>query len=322
MSQQVASSVILIRPTGFGFDPQTAPSNPFQQHLADPEVERRAGDEFDGLLEALRTHGIDFVVLDPFDPEAPNGVFPNNWFSTHADGTVVLYPMLTASRRAERDPDLANRLQQEGFRTSGTVDLSGWEHRGRILEGTGSLVLDRISRKAYACISERTTETAVTDWCQRFGYTPITFVATEDGRIPDGGGVRGLPVYHTNVVMSIGARFAVVCLDAMPFPAERQEVQEELERSGKEVIPIAIEQMQHFLGNVLQLMPTAPTARTGVGPGPRIFLSERAFEHLRPAQRLALQAHGQLVPVGIPTIETVGGGSVRCMLAENFLPRK
>jgi len=312
MIGQVASSVILIRPTGFGYDPQTAASNTFQQRITDPEVARRAAEEFDGLLEALRTCGIHFTVLDPHDPQAPNGVFPNNWFSTHADGTVVLYPMLTASRRAERDPDMAQVLRREGFHTRQTVDFSGWEHQGLILEGTGSLVLDRVNKKAFACLSERTTERAVNAWCENMGYTPVTFVATEDGRIPDGGGVRGVPVYHTNVVMSIGEGFAVVCLDAMPFPAERQEVREELERSGKEVIAIGIEQMQHFLGNMLQLRSSTSAF---------ILLSETAFAQLRPDQRMSLQAHGQLVPIAIPAIEAVGGGSVRCMLAENFLPR-
>ncbi len=322
MSVQVADSVILIRPTGFGYDPQTAASNTFQQRITDPEVKRKAAEEFDGLLEALRICGIGFTVLDPFDRTAPNGVFPNNWFSTHADGTVVLYPMLTPSRRAERDPDMQHVLQQEGFKTRQTIDLSGWEHKGLILEGTGSLVLDRLHKKAFACLSERTTERAVNAWCEQMGYTPITFVATEDGRIPDGGGVRGIPVYHTNVVMSIGEGFAVVCLDAMPFPAERQEVQEELIKAGKEVIPIGIEQMQHFLGNMLQLRPAdGPVVHGTIGAPSYILLSETAFNQLRPDQRIALQRHGQLVPVAIPTIEAVGGGSVRCMLAENFLSK-
>lgn len=320
--QQCASSVLLVRPTGFGFDPETAASNTFQQRITDPEVKRKAAEEFDGLLEALRTCGIGFTVLDPFDRSAPNGVFPNNWFSTHADGTVVLYPMLTPSRRAERDPDLEMVLRAEGFKATGTIDISGWEHQGLILEGTGSLVLDRVNKKAFACLSERTTERAVTAWCENMGYTSITFVATEDGRIPDGGGIRGIPVYHTNVVMSIGEHFAVVCLDAMPYPAERQEVEEELKKSGKEVIAIGIEQMQHFLGNMLQLKPAKnlPLANSPLAAS-YILLSETAFHQLKPEQRIALQKHGQLVPVAIPTIEAVGGGSVRCMLAENFLPR-
>lgn len=319
--EQIAASVILIRPTGFGFDPETAVSNSFQQRVNDPSVKRSAAEEFDGLLEALRTWGIRFTVLDPVDPTAPNGVFPNNWFSTHADGSVVLYPMLTASRRIERDPNLAGLLEQEGARTTATIDLSAWEHQGLFLEGTGSLVLDRVHRKAFACLSQRTSERAVLDWCVRFAYTPITFVATEDGRIPDGSGTRGIPVYHTNVVMSIGERFAVVCLDAMPFPAERQEVAEELMATGREVIPISIEQMQHFVGNLLHVKVSRRTVQK-VDAASCILLSGTAFHQLRPEQRQVLQRHGQLVPVDIPTIEAVGGGSVRCMLAEDFLPRR
>lgn len=322
MVQQSASSVILIRPTGFGFDPETAASNTFQQRITDPDVRRKAAEEFDSLLEALRTCGIGFTVLDPFDRTAPNGVFPNNWFSTHADGMILLYPMLTQSRRAERDPNLEDVLRKEAFTVAGTMDMSGWEHQGLILEGTGSLVLDRVNKKAFACLSERTSEPAVHDWCSWAGYTPITFVATEDGRIPDGSGIRGIPVYHTNVVMSIGEHFAVVCLDAMPYPAERQEVEEELKKSGKEVITIGIEQMQHYLGNMLQLKGTSRfPAKPGEEIGSYLFLSETAFHQLKPEQRIALQKHGQFVPVAIPTIEAVGGGSVRCMLAENFLPR-
>lgn len=320
MSSQVATAVILVRPYGFGYDEQTAASNTFQVRSGETEAGQMAAVEFDGLLDALRSCGIGITVLDPFERSAPNAVFPNNWFSTHADGTVVLYPMLTPSRRRERDPDLAEVLRREGFVAGRTMDISAWEHQGLILEGTGSLVLDRVHKKAYACLSERTSERAVNAWCERFGFTPICFVATEDGRIPDGGGLRGVPVYHTNVVMSIGEAFAVACLDAMPFPADRQEVLEELERSGKEVIPIRIEQMQQFLGNMLQLRSAAPSAGSLAGAGLFILLSEAAFLQLGPDQRIALQRHGQLVPVPVPTIEAVGGGSVRCMMAENFLP--
>ena len=324
MDTQTASSVILIRPTGFGYDPETAVSNSFQRDLSGPDIRLRAAEEFDGLLEALRSSGIGITVLDPLDRNAPNGVFPNNWFSTHSDGTVVLYPMCTPSRRAERDPDMARILEREGFQARQTLDFSGWEHKGLILEGTGSLVIDRIGKKVFACLSSRTTEAAVNAWCENLGYTPITFTATEDGRIPDGTGKRGVPVYHTNVVMSIGEKFAVVCLDAMPYPAERQEVEEELTKSGKEVITIGIEQMQHFVGNLLQLQSVVRSpspAVEGLGVRSYIFLSETAFHALWPAQRIALQVHGQLVPVSIPTIEAIGGGSVRCMLAENFLPK-
>jgi len=305
----IASHVILVRPTGFGHDPETAESNSFQQDVDDLELLDHAAVEFDGLLEALRQAGIGFTVLDPMDRSAPNAVFPNNWFSTHDDGSVVLYPMYTASRRSERDPDMARTLEREGFASTRTLDISAWEHEGRILEGTGSLVLDRVHKIAYACLSDRTSEQAVKDWCDHFDYIPITFTATFDGSF------QGPAVYHTNVVMAIGTHFAVVCFDAMPFPAERQEVKEELEKSGRTVIPISVEQMHNFVGNMLEL-------RAAKGDKHFIFLSETAFLSLIPEQRLKLQEHAQLVPVSIPTIETVGGGSVRCMLAENFLAKR
>ncbi|MBK6832477.1 MAG: amidinotransferase [Flavobacteriales bacterium] len=324
--KQSASSVILVRPTGFGFDPETAASNDFQQQMTGIDVGALAAEEFDGLLEALRRCGVGISVLDPLDPKAPNAVFPNNWFSTQADGTLVLYPMCTPSRRAERDPDMARTLEREGFRTKEVKDFSGWEHQGSILEGTGSLVLDRKKRKAFACLSPRTTENALNTWCEQLGYTPIAFTATMDGRI------NGHPVYHTNVVMSIGEKFAVVCFDAMPYPADRQEVEEELAKSGKEIIAISIVQMYKYVGNMLELRgaPLDRSKRTlsriergagsDQGDGSFTFLSETAFHALRPHQRIALERHTQLIPVPIPTIEAVGGGSIRCMLAENFLP--
>lgn len=308
-----ASSVILVRPTGIGFDPETATSNAFQQRLEGVDVKRLAAEEFDGLLEVLRQCGIGITVLDPMDPRAPNGVFPNNWFSTHADGTIVLYPMATPSRRAERDPDLGRELEREGFKPDRVVDLSAWEHKGMLLEGTGSLVLDRPSRTAFACLSPRTTEEALQGWAMRMDHTAIAFTATMDGRI------HGAPVYHTNVVMAIGDRFAVCCFDAMPYPAERQEVDDELRKLGKEVVPITISQMNSFVGNMLELR--GRSLEQPLRPAQYLLLSETAFQALWPEQRLALQRHAQLVPVPVPTIEAVGGGSVRCMLAENFLPK-
>jgi hypothetical protein len=309
MIHQSASAVILVRPTGFGYDPVTAESNAFQQVRPDPDVQRKAAEEFDGLLDALRHAGVTVTVLDPADPTAPNAVFPNNWFSTHPDGTVVLYPMCAPSRRVERDPHLRQRLEQEGGHVRQVLDLSIWEDRNLFLEGTGSLVLDRVHHLAFACISPRTSEPALNAWCEYLGYTPRPFLATMDGTL------TGQPVYHTNVVMSIGERFAVVCLEAMPYPAEREELRTALAEAGKELIPITLHQMNHFVGNMLQLRGKG----NGGSPAFSIFLSETAFQALQPDQRLTLQRHGQLVPVPVPTIEAVGGGSVRCMLAEDLL---
>ncbi|MCW5898128.1 MAG: amidinotransferase [Flavobacteriales bacterium] len=316
---QSASSVILVRPKGFGYDPETATSNAFQRRMDDLEVKRLAAEEFDALLDALRRIGVAATVLDPVDPGAPNAVFPNNWFSTHADGTVVIYPMLTPSRRRERDPDLKATMGREGFHVLQVMDLAQWEDQELILEGTGSLVLDRIHRRAYACLSPRTSEAALNAWCEQLGYTPVPFTATMDGTL------TGQAVYHTNVVMSIGTAFAVVCFEAMPYPGERSEVLRELQGTGRQVIPITLEQMHRYVGNMLELS----SALSVVGPASagqpttanHILLSQTAFEALTTDQRQALQSHARLVPVSIPTIEAVGGGSVRCMLAENFLSR-
>ncbi|MBK8338568.1 MAG: amidinotransferase [Flavobacteriales bacterium] len=302
---QVASGVILIRPTGFGFDPETAASNGFQQLVNDPDIRQQAEEEFDALLMALRAYGVTTTVLDPVDPAAPNAVFPNNWFSTHADGTVVLYPMCTPSRRAERDRAFDEVLLREGFQVRRLLDLSVLETDDRFLEGTGSLVLDRDRSVAYAALSPRTTERALNLWCGTMLGHQVPFLATMDGTL------TGQPVYHTNVVMSIGEAFAAVCFAAMPYPADREDVRTELERADKEIIPISLQQMHAFVGNMLQLRSSK---------GAFIFLSETAFHALAPDQRSKLEKHGQLVPVPIPTIERVGGGSVRCMLAENFLP--
>jgi hypothetical protein len=304
MPMQCASRVILIRPTGFGYDPQTAESNDFQRHILDNEVRYFAEEEFDAVLGALDTCGIGTLVLDPHDISAPNAVFPNNWFSTHEDGTVVLYPMCTPSRRKERDRDLDETLLREGFRVSKLIDLSSLELDARYLEGTGSLVIDHKRSVAFAALSPRTTERALNHWCGQLNGHQVPFLATMDGTL------LGRPVYHTNVVMSIGEKFAVVCLEAMPYPVDRDDVWTELDRSGKEIIPISLEQMHRYVANMLELR---------VGDTSFIFLSTTAFEALKPAQRIALERYAQLVPISIPTIETVGGGSVRCMIAENFL---
>lgn len=319
-SEQAAPAVILVRPTGFGYDPQTAESNGFQQKRTDPDLKQVAAEEFDALLEALHNCGVRTTVLDPVQRDAPNAVFPNNWFSTHADGSLVLYPMCTPSRRVERDPDFASSLNREGFRVSSSVDLAPLEKAGLFLEGTGSLVLDRVHRVAYACLSPRCDPNALSTWCEALGYTAMPFTATMDGSFGSG------PVYHTNVLMSIGTGFAVVCLDAIPDQTERMQVEERLAITGREVIPISVTQMHSFVGNMLEVrgkvMEDWPPRETpsGFAKDAYLFMSRTAHAALEPFQRLALERHVRLVPVAIPTIEAVGGGSVRCMLAENFLP--
>jgi hypothetical protein len=304
---QSASRVILIRPTGFGFDPGTAITNAFQQHLTDVDVRLRAEEEFDLLLGALDRCGIGTTVLDPADPNAPNAVFPNNWFSTHENGTLVLYAMCSPSRRSERDPAFDKTLEREGFEVKKVMDMSPLEKSEKFLEGTGSLVIDRGRNIVYAAIGPRTSERGINLWCGAMGAAPVTFQATMDGTL------AGQPVYHTNVLMSIGESFVLACLEALPYPVDRDDLWAELDRSDREIIPITIDQMHHYCGNLLELRSTK---------GNFIFLSETAFQALKPDQRISLEKVAQLVPVAIPTIEAVGGGSVRCMIAENFLPSR
>ncbi len=305
---QVASRVILVRPSGFGYDAATAITNTFQRASGDAETRRQAEEEFDGLIAALDHQGIGITVLDPFASDAPNAVFPNNWFSTHEDGTLVLYPMCTPSRRKERDPDFVATLAREGFRVERVIDLSAQERADRYLEGTGSLVIDRDRMVAFAALSARTSERVLNIWCGALRGHQVPFLATADGTL------TGQPIYHTNVVMSIGERFAVVCLEALPYPVDRDDLWSELDRMDKEIIPITLPQLHAFVGNLLELAAAKDRSQRS------ILLSETAFAALKPDQRIALERHAQLVPVAVPTIERVGGGSVRCMLAENFLP--
>jgi hypothetical protein len=302
---QCAEAVLMIRPVRFGANPETARSNPFQQAVAGAGAADAAWREFDGLVAKLRTAGVEVVVADDSpEPPKPDACFPNNWVSFHADGTVVLYPMMAPSRRAERRDEPNEQLRAAGFRVARTLDLSGWEARGEFLEGTGSLVLDRCHRVAYACRSPRTTAAALADFAARLGYRTVCFGAR---------GPAGEPLYHTNVMMAIGVGFSVVCAEAIPDAAERAAVLGELRAAGHEPVVIGAGAMHGFAGNLLALR-----SRDG---GQVIALSDAAWESLPPDARSALERHGRIVTAPIPVIERHGGGSVRCMLAEVFLPR-
>jgi len=303
--RQCANAVLMIRPVCFGANPETAASNLFQQGGAGPDTPLLARREFDGLVLQLSNAGVAVHVADDSpEPPKPDACFPNNWVSFHADGSVVLYPLLAPSRRAERREELIAQLRDAGFSVARTVDLTHWEERGEYLEGTGSLVLDRSHRIAYACWSPRTNAGPLKEFAARLGYRTVTFDAIGPG---------GQPAYHTNVLMGIGERFAVLCPDAIPNQQERATVQRELEQAGHEVIQINSAQMNSFAGNLLAL-----SAASGE---PLITLSTTAWDSLEPSQRRALEAHGTIITAAIPTIERYGGGSVRCMIAEVFLPR-
>lgn len=303
-SQQTTDSVLMIRPFRFGWNAETAASNSYQAPPSVPsdQVHTRALREFDGLRDQLEQAGVRVTVLSDLPtPHTPDSLFPNNWFSTHDDGTLALYPMATPSRRAERRPHIIEALRSLGFLR--TVDLRPHEDHERFLEGTGSLVLDRQARIAYAAVSLRTHPAVVADFAQALGYRSVIF-STQTA--------QGQPVYHTNVLMSVGRTIAVICLDAIADSGQRRAVEAELARSGREILPISIAQMNEFAGNLLELRSQHGTAIW--------VLSSRAHAALLPEQRTRLSRDARLVHAPLPTIEAIGGGSARCMLAELFHP--
>jgi hypothetical protein len=299
----------MIRPVRFGFNEQTAESNAFQNQeaaaLLKDVAQNQALREFDAMVEKLRSLGVDVIVVDDTpEPHTPDSIFPNNWISFHRDGTICLYPMQAENRRLERSMDLINGLE-DAFLIDNIVDLTNHELEGKFLEGTGSMVLDRENRIAYACLSPRTSEEVLQDFADRMGYQIAAF------RALDG---HGKEIYHTNVVMSVGDRFAVVCLECIPDRNERELVRNTLEKSGKEVVPITLEQLNHFAGNMLQVVTHSGESL--------LVMSAQAYRSLTNDQISTLQLYAQLVPCELETIETNGGGSARCMMAEVFLPEK
>jgi len=303
---QCADAVLMVRPAAFGWNPQTAVTNRFQVPPPACDLQSRALAEFDQLNDALTQADVEVHALaDRADPPCPDALFPNNWVSLHADGTAVLYPMLAPNRRLERRPELlADIAQRGGFRVKQLLDLTHHELHGRFLEGTGSVVFDHASRVAYDCLSPRSGVDVLRELCAEIDYEPVAFSAT---------GPAGAPVYHTNVMLAIGRRFVVVCADAIPA-GQRGALLERLGAGGRHVESIDASQMAQFAGNLLELR-----TRTG---GSVLAMSERGHESLAPEARERLAGCvDRVVAVPVPTIEGTGGGSVRCMLAEVFLPR-
>lgn len=301
---QLTNTVVMISPDQFGFNPQTAVTNAFQNKPKDEKETRDAAlKEFNNMVQKLRKYNINVLVLKSrTDVITPDAVFPNNWFSSHQEGKIVLYPMLAPNRRAERQPDALKKvLSQVGIDNLRIVDLSDGENRGNILEGTGSLVLDRKNKIAYAMESPRTTKEMFYEWCIKMEYQAIFFHAYDK---------NSLPIYHTNVVMSIGEGFTVVCLESIKNSMEKQKIIEKLKEDGSALIPISLKQVYSFCGNILQLKPAKGNKI--------IVLSETAFEAFSLEQKIQLEKFGELVTVDISTIEKVEGGSARCMLAEIF----
>jgi hypothetical protein len=306
---QSAGAVLMVRPARFGCNPQTAESNAFQakpELLAGQDLQGVALREFHGLAEALERAGVEVLIApDSEQPAKPDAIFPNNWVSFHHDGTVALYPMLAPNRRWERrDEILQQVVRNGGFRVSRTVDLTHRESEDKYLEGTGSVVLDRVHRVAYACSSPRTDLDVLGEFAQQLDYELMTFDAVDGG---------GAAIYHTNVLMAIGTGFAVVCSESIINDAHRAAVLSKLGTTGHAIVEITAAQMAQFAGNILEL--AAPKGRI-------IALSTTALGCLGAAQRRALESQAALIPAEIPTIERIGGGGVRCMLAEIHLPKR
>ncbi len=308
--KQITNTILMIRPVNFRMNEQTAVNNYFMEELAlrSAEINSRAQQEFDRFVEVLRGHGVSVIVVDDqADTDTPDAVFPNNWISFHHNGTVVIYPMFAENRRQERRLDLLDILEQNGFRIDHILDYTAAEEEDVFLEGTGSILKDRVNQKAYCALSERAHEELFIEFCEDFECTPVIFTANQS--------VNGerLPIYHTNVMMCMGEDFAVICLDSIDDKAEKKNVVQHLKQDGKEIIPITEPQMHQFAGNMLQVL--------GKDEERLLVMSTSAYSSLSQEQINTLEKYNTIVHSPLDTIETCGGGSARCMMAEIFLPR-
>jgi hypothetical protein len=303
---QTTDTILMVRPAHFGYNEQTAESNAFQKRddrLSPQEISERARREFDGFVARLREAGVQVIVVEDEEQVAlPDAVFPNNWVTFHENGAVVTYPMYADLRRLERRQDVIEGLTETfGFRE--LIHLEQYEKENRYLEGTGSMILDRQNRIAYACLSPRTDRGVLEDFCRRLGYTPMVFTAVDD---------TGRQIYHTNVLMALGETFVVICLDTVRDREERTRLIELFGETNKEAIRITMAQMMAFAGNMLQVRNTAGDMF--------LVMSEQAYRSLSDEQIRRIRAHTDILSSQLTTIETYGGGSARCMMAEVFKP--
>lgn len=295
----------MIRPVNFGFNEQTAGSNAFQnRNTEQQQVQDKALKEFDGFVSILRENGVEVIVIDDTpEPHTPDSIFPNNWVSFHKDGTVFLYPMMAENRRLERREDIINQLEDE-FQVKHVIDLSRFEHEHKFLEGTGSMVLDRENKIAYACLSPRTDKGVLEEFCKDSGYKPVLFHSVDQ---------NGMDIYHTNVLMCVGSSFVVICLDTIKDEAEKQQALASFKSTQKQVVTITFDQMNHFAGNMLEVQDKAGESL--------LVMSKSAWDSLDYEQKAVLSSFSKPVYADIGTIESNGGGSARCMMAEVHLPR-
>jgi hypothetical protein len=307
---QITDSILMIRPVQFRMNEQTAVNNFFQEdlELRNSVINSRAQEEFDAFVVKLREAGVEVIVVeDRLETDTPDSIFPNNWVSFHKDGTVVVYPMYAENRRKERREDIFAILEEMGYEIRQIIDYTRAEADGYFLEGTGSILMDREHSKAYCALSDRADEGLFIEFCEDFEVTPVIFTANQS---VDG---KRLPIYHTNVMMCLGEEFAVICLDAIDDKDERKNVLDHLRRDGKEVIDISEAQMHAFAGNMLQVL-----GRDGER---LLVMSSSAHNSLTPEQISRLEKTSRILSSPLDTIETCGGGSARCMMAEVFLPK-
>jgi hypothetical protein len=300
---QNTNHILMIRPATFGYNEQTAVSNAFQNVSAvSSDASEKALAEFDAFVVLLRQNGVQvWVVDDTEDPSKPDAIFPNNWFSSHDDSRIVLYPMQAENRRLERRADITHHLA-EVFTMHDIVDYTAFEQEQKFLEGTGSMVLDRINKVCYACLSPRTDKEVLQAFCKEFGYSLVDFTATDR---------NGKLIYHTNVMMCIGERFMVVCLECVPDEKEKMRIRNS---TRKTIIEISFNQVEHFAGNMLEVINDKGEKL--------IVMSQQAYGSLTASQAVQLQHFGKIIASPLTTIESIGGGSARCMMAEIFLPVK
>lgn len=297
---QNTHQLLMIRPVNFGFNAETAVNNMFQKDTGN--VQQKALLEFDAFTEVLRNNKVDVTVIeDTPDPSTPDSIFPNNWISFHEDERLFLYPMFAPNRRQERKQHVLDAIKNR-FAVSEVIDLSKFESENIFLEGTGSMVLDRENKIAYACLSPRTHQKPLDEFCRLTDYSSVTFTATDD---------KGIAIYHTNVMMCVADTYAVICLAAINNDEERKKIVASLRNTNKEIIDISPDQLTHFAGNMLQVCD---------GNGELLLvMSSQAYTSLLPAQTEALEKYNRIIHSSLDTIETAGGGSARCMMAEVFL---
>ena len=310
--RQVTNSILMIRPVQFRMNEQTAVNNYYQKSLEDlnPEtVQFKALQEFDSFVDKLKLIGVNVIVIqDTKESNTPDSIFPNNWVSFHSNGDVGVYPMFAENRRLERSNTIFDKLESKGFEINNIIDYTSAEEEAVYLEGTGSMALDRVNKKAYCALSPRADEDLFIEFCEDFEYTPIIFTANQSV------GNKRLAIYHTNVMMALAENFAIICLDSIDDKKERKNVIKQLKEDGKEIIAITEEQVTNFAGNMLQVI--------GNNDKRFMIMSSAAYNCLTRSQIITIEKYCEIMHSSIDIIEFCGGGSARCMMAEVFLPKQ